>query len=136
MIRVWRGSLKWRSCDRNHRRGGSELVGQALAGLGGGGIGQNMVRNGVPVKTKGGWLQLNYRAGRVEVGAGGGIDDPEDDDLVAPSRLRNLALGGHLIWRHAAAVVGVGAREIRTRYAAPVGTASAMHVNLGVGFEF
>ncbi|HEY5939754.1 MAG TPA: hypothetical protein VIT87_02955, partial [Gemmatimonadales bacterium] len=44
------------------------FTGQALAGLGGGGIGQNMVRNGVPVKAKGGWVQLNYRAGSWELG--------------------------------------------------------------------
>jgi hypothetical protein len=37
------------------------FTGQALAGLGGGGIGQNMVSDGVPVRTKGGWVQLNVR---------------------------------------------------------------------------
>ena len=115
---------------------GEGFVGRGLAGLGGGGIGQNMARNGVPVETKGGWVQVNYRAGSVEVGAGAGIDDPDDEDLVAASRLRNMAFGGHVIWRHVPAVVGLEAREIRTRYAAPVGTASALHVNLGVGFEF
>jgi len=115
---------------------GEGFVGQALAGLGGGGIGQNMVRNGVPVEAKGGWVQLNYRAGNVELGAGGGIDDPDDEDLVAPSRLRNVAFGGHLIWRRLPAVVSLEAREIRTRYVAPVGTESALHVNLGMGFEF
>ena len=31
------------------------FTGQALAGLGGGGIGQSMVRDGVPVRTTGGW---------------------------------------------------------------------------------
>jgi hypothetical protein len=72
----------------------------------------------------------------VELGVGGGIDDPDDEDLVAVSRLRNEAFGGHLIWRRLPAVVGLEAREIRTRYAAPVGTESAVHVNLGVGFEF
>ncbi len=115
---------------------GEGFIGQALAGLGGGGIGQNMVRNGVPVEVKGGWVQLNYRAGSVELGAGGGIDDPDDDHLVAASRLRNMAFGGHLILRHAPAVIGLEAREIRTRYAAPVETESALHVNVGVGFEF
>src|SRR5215204_3259116 len=40
---------------------GEAFIGQALAGLGGGGIGQNMVRNGVPVEARGGWVQLNYR---------------------------------------------------------------------------
>ena len=115
---------------------GEGFVGQALAGLGGGGIGQNMVRNGVPVEAKGGWVQLNYRAGSWELGGGAAIDDPDDEDLAAASRLRNMAFGGHLIWRHSPAVVGLEAREIRTRYAAPVGTESAVHVNLGIGFEF
>ena len=59
--------------------GGRELlpafVGQALAGLGGGGIGQNMVKNGVPVEAKGGWVQLNYEsgAGSWELGVGSTI---------------------------------------------------------------
>ena len=105
-----------------------------LAGLGGGGIGQNMVRNGVPVSAKGGWVQLNYRTGSWELGAGGGIDDPDDDDLVASSRLRNTTFEGHLIWRRLPAVVGLTGRGIRTRYS--TGTRSAAHVNLGIGFEF
>jgi len=113
---------------------GEAFVGQALAGLGGGGIGQNMVRNGVPVATKGGWMQLNYRAGSWEVGAGGGIDDPDDDDLVAASRLRNRTLEGHVIWRQRPAVVGLTGRQIQTRYS--TGDRSAVHVSLGVGFEF
>jgi hypothetical protein len=115
---------------------GEAFVGQALAGLGGGGIGQNMVRNGVPVEARGGWAQLNYRAGSFELGVGGGIDDPEDEDLIASSRLRNLAYGGHLIWRPSPAVIGLEAREIRTDYAPPVDTESGVQVNLGVGVEF
>jgi hypothetical protein len=113
---------------------GEAFTGQALAGLGGGGIGQNMVRNGVPVETKGGWVQLNYRAGSWELGAGGGIDDPDDDDLVASSRLRNTTFEGHVIWRLLPAVLGLTGRGIRTRYS--TGTRSAAQVNLGVGFEF
>jgi hypothetical protein len=119
--------------------GGLELraeafTGEALAGLGGGGIGQNMVRNGVPVAAKGGWVQLNYRAGSWELGAGGGIDDPDDDDLVAASRLRNTTFEGHLIWRPLPMVLGLEGRGIRTRYV--TGTQSAAQVNLGVGLEF
>ena len=46
--------------------GGFELraegfTGQALAGLGGGGIGQSMVRDGVPVRTSGGWVHTPRR---------------------------------------------------------------------------
>jgi len=113
---------------------GEAFTGEALAGLGGGGIGQNMVRNGVPVATKGGWAQLNYRAGGWELGAGGGIDDPDDDDLVAASRLRNTTFEGHVILRRLPVVVGLEGRGIQTRYSTE--TRSAAHVNLGVGLEF
>jgi hypothetical protein len=73
---------------------------------------------------------------RWEIGGGLGIDDPDDDDLLPTSRLRNLSFEGHLIWRPAPLVLGAEVREIRTRYADPVGTRSATHANLAVGFEF
>lgn len=126
----------WTPLVGNIELRGEAFIGQALAGLGGGGIGQNMVRNGVPVEGKGGWVQLNYRAGSWELGAGGGIDDPDDDDLAASSRLKNTAFEGHVIWRHAPAIVGLEVRGLRTDYAPPLDTRSAEHVNLGVGFEF
>jgi hypothetical protein len=113
------------------------FTGQALAGLGGGGIGQNMVRDGVPVRTVGGWAQLNLRPSmQWEIGGGAGIDDPDDEDLGDPSRLRNVAAEGHLTWRRLPAVVGVEVRHIQTRYGPPVGDLSATQVNLGMGFEF
>jgi hypothetical protein len=113
------------------------FTGQALAGLGGGGIGQNMVRDGVPVRSAGGWAQLNLRPTQQwEIGGGGGIDDPDDEDLGETSRLRNAALEGHLTWRKLPAVVGVEVRHLRTRYREPVGDLSATHINLGMGFEF
>ncbi|HEU5040040.1 MAG TPA: hypothetical protein VFT84_04415 [Gemmatimonadales bacterium] len=113
------------------------FTGQAIAGLGGGGIGQNMVRDGVPVRTSGGYFQLNLRPTPVwEVGGGLGVDDPDDDDLLPNSRLRNLTFEGHARWRRAPLVIGMEVREIRTRYADPVGTRSATHANLAVGFEF
>ncbi|MGH7534209.1 MAG: hypothetical protein ACREMG_01345 [Gemmatimonadales bacterium] len=113
------------------------FTGQALAGLGGGGIGQSMVRDGVPVRTSGGWVQLNLGPSIAwEVGAGFGLDDPDDADLNPESRRRNLAFSGHLHWRRAPAVLGLEVREIRTRYATPVGTLGATHVNLAAGFEF
>jgi hypothetical protein len=113
------------------------FVGQALAGLGGGGIGQNMVRDGVPVRAKGGWAQLNLRPTvQWEIGGGAGIDDPDDEDLGDASRLRNLAIEGHLTWRRLPAVVGIEVRHLRTRYQAPVDDLSATQINLGMGFEF
>ncbi|MGH7525768.1 MAG: hypothetical protein ACREMX_03600 [Gemmatimonadales bacterium] len=127
----------WTPLARGVELRAEAFTGQALAGLGGGGIGQNMVRDGVPVRTKGGWFQLNLRPSRsIEVGGGAGLDDPDDEDLDVPSRLRNVAFEGHLVWRHAPAVVGLEVRGIRTRYAPPLGTLSAAHVNLGAGFEF
>jgi hypothetical protein len=112
------------------------FTGQALAGLGGGGIGQNMVRDGVPVRTKGGWVQLNLKPAAWELGGGVGIDDPDDADLDTGSRFRNLAFEGHVTWRRAPAVVGVEVRELRTRYAPGADDLSATHFNLAVGFEF
>ena len=113
------------------------FAGQALAGLGGGGIGQNMVRDGVPVRTVGGWAQLNLRPSmQWEIGGGAGIDDPDDEDLGDPSRLRNVALEGHLTWRRLPAVIGIEVRHLRTRYRAPADDLTATQVNLGMGFEF
>ena len=116
---------------------GEAFTGQALAGLGGGGIGQNMVRDGVPVRSKGGWAQLNLRPTmQWEIGGGGGIDDPDDEDLGDASRLRNVAVEGHVTWRKLPAVVGVEVRHLRTRYRAPGDDLTATHINLGMGFEF
>jgi hypothetical protein len=113
------------------------FTGQALAGLGGGGVGQNRVRDGVPVRAVGGWAQLNLQPSmQWEIGGGAGIDDPDDEDLGDPSRLRNVAVEGHLTWRRLPAVVGIEVRHIRTRYRAPVGDLSATQVNLGMGFAF
>ena len=96
-----------------------------------------MVRDGVPVRTRGGWVQLNLRPSAAwEIGGGLGIDDPEDEDLLPASRQRNRAVEGHLVWRRAPLVVGAEVRQLRTRYDDPVGALSATHANLAVGFEF
>ena len=96
-----------------------------------------MVRDGVPVRSAGGWAQLNVRpTPQWEIGGGGGIDDPDDEDLGETSRLRNVAVEGHVTWRKLPAVVGLEVRHIRTRYRAPVGDLTATHINLGMGFEF
>ncbi len=114
------------------------FTGQALAGLGGGGIGQSFGQDSVPVHTKGGWVQLNVRPTVMwEIGAGAGIDDPDDEDLdPATARLRNLALEGHVHWRLAPLVIGGEVRRLRTRYGAPAVDLSATQVNFAVGFEF
>ena len=115
---------------------GEAYTGQALAGLGGGGIGQNFGLDSAVVSTTGGWIQVNARpAGGWEIGAGGALDDPDDADLdQATQRLRNLALEGHASWRRAPAVLGAEVRWLRTRSAA--GDLSGTQVNLAMGFEF
>ena len=58
---------------------GEYYGGQALRGLGGGGIGQNLTTTGDPVRDRGGWGQLVVRPSTlVDFGAGCGVGDPKD----------------------------------------------------------
>jgi hypothetical protein len=117
---------------------GEIFVGQVLAGLGGGGIGQNLGPGGIPVRTRGGWAQLNlHPLSPVEVGAGLGLDDPDDRDLdPATALLLNRAWEAHLQWRPAPLVFGAEVRRLATTYGPPVGRQVVHHVNLAAGFEF
>jgi hypothetical protein len=117
---------------------GEAFTGQALAGLGGGGIGQNLGSVGQPVRTSGGWGQLLLKpTAGWELGAQYGLDDPRDSDLdPATQRLRNETIGGHLHWRPAPLVLGLEYRRIQTRYGAGVGSITAHHLNLALGAEF
>ena len=115
---------------------GEAFAGKAIAGLGGGGIGQNLGAGGVPVRTRGGWGQLLIKPGAAwELGGSYGIDDPKDADLdPATMRLKNETIVGQIQWRPAPLVLGLEYRHIRTTYGP--GTATADHLNLGVGAEF
>ena len=115
---------------------GEAYTGQALAGLGGGGIGQNFGLDSAVVHTTGGWAQLNLRIVKTwEIGAGLGMDDPDDADLdPAAQRLKNLAVEGHVQWRRAPVVLGAEVRRLRTSYG--TGSVGATQGNLAVGFEF
>ena len=107
--------------DRPRARApGRGVYREALAGLGGGGIGQNFGLDSAVVSTTGGWIQLNVRpGGGWEIGGGAGMDDPDDADLdPATQRLRNLAVEGHASWRRAPAVLGAEVRWLQTRYGA------------------
>ena len=128
----------WTPIVRGVELRGEAYVGQALAGLGGGGIGQNFGLDSATVETAGGWIQLNIRPSAAwEIGAGAGLDDPDDADLVVTAqRLRNLAVEGHASWRRAPVVLGAEVRLLRTRYGGSIGTAEATHLNLAAGFEF
>ena len=128
----------WTPLVRGLELRGEAYVGRALAGLGGGGIGQNFGVDSTAVETTGGWAQLNLRPVPAwELGAGVGLDDPDDADLdPAGQRLRNLALEGHTNWRRAPIVLGAEVRLLRTRYGTGGGTVRATHLNLAAGFEF
>lgn len=115
---------------------GEAFAGQAIAGLGGGAIGQNLGRGGVPVRTRGGWGQLLiHPTPRWEIGGSYGIDDPKDADLdPATARLKNQTVVGQITWRPSPLVLGIEYRHITTTYGP--GNARAGHLNLGLGAEF
>jgi hypothetical protein len=117
---------------------GEAFLGEALGVLGGGGIGQTLGPADVPVRTKGGWGQLNLRpAPQLEIGGGAGLDDPDDRDLdPAAGRLENRTFTGHLTWRPRPLVVALEYRRAGTRYGSPVGRQWNNHVNLAVGLAF
>ena len=110
--------------------------GQALRGLGGGGIGQNLTSTGRPVEDRGGWTQLNFRVSpAIMTGAGCGASDPDDSDLPATGRLRNAACAAHLSVRPGGPiVVGAEYRRIETKYA--TGSFTNDHLNLAFGLEY
>lgn len=115
---------------------GEGFDGKALKGLGGGGIGQGFGLNGVPVRTRGAWGQVNFKPGsRVVFGGGYGYDDPRDEDLAPGSRLKNVAEEAHVHIRPAGPLVlGFEYRRIETTYA--TGKLVNDHLNFSLGFEF
>ncbi len=117
---------------------GEAFTGQALAGLGGGGIGQNLGPGAVPVATTGAWAQVLVRPiPELEIGGGFGIDNPDDADLdPAVQRLENLTYMGQATWRKRPFVVSLEYRHIRTTYGPPIGELPADHINLGMGLLF
>ncbi|MBI3568248.1 MAG: hypothetical protein HY084_08630 [Gemmatimonadetes bacterium] len=116
---------------------GEAFSGQALKGLGGGGIGQGFGVNGAPVHTTGGWAQVNVKPNaRVLFGAGYGYDDPRDSDLLPGGRLKNATTELHVHYRPVQPlVIGLSYRRLETTYAAN-GTLANDHLNLALGFEF
>ena len=110
--------------------------GQALRGLGGGGIGQSLTTAGDPVSGVGGWAQLNVNPSPIwGFGVGCGVDDPDDAGLAVTGRLRNASCGAHFVTHPSGPLLlGFEARRIKTSYAS--GKFSVDHLNLFFGFEF
>jgi len=113
------------------------FVGQALAGLGGGAIGQNLNAQDKPVRARGGWAQLNIMPRPdVEIGGGYGFDDPDDADLPgASARLKNTSIEGHLHYQPGPIVFAAEFRRVETSYPT-FGRLFVHHFNLGMGFRF
>ena len=115
---------------------GEVYTGQAVAGFGGGAIGQEFGIGNVPVRATGGWAQLDIRPSRsCEFGGGYGMDRPNASDLPAGARLRNVVYAGHLIWRPGGGLMfGTEWRRAETTY--DRGTLAVNHVNAYAGLAF
>jgi hypothetical protein len=110
--------------------------GEAVRGLGGGGIGQNLDTLGRAVRDRGGWVQLNLRPSSMfELGGGCGVNYVRGVIAVAAPRRRNETCESHVAIRPGGpAVIGLEYRRTETTHAA--GRARNTHLNLALGFEF
>jgi hypothetical protein len=106
--------------------------GDALRGLGGGGIGQNLTPGNTALGSQGGWAQLNLRpTASWRVGGGCGTDQP----YLFGTRRRNDSCAGYAIVRPGGPLFfGAEYRRIRTMYS--TARFSNDHVTLAAGFEF
>jgi hypothetical protein len=111
---------------------GELFTGQALKGLGGGGIGQNLTPSNTALPTRGAWVQANAQPFATwRVGAGCGTDQPTGP----ATRRRNDSCAGYAMVRPGGpAFLGAEFRRTRTGY---VGANYVNdHVTLALGFEF
>ena len=109
--------------------------GKALAGLGGGGIGQNVFNGAMPVPTTGGWAQLVWQPlSAFAVSGGYGEDNPDDAFLAPAGRLRNRTVMANLQITPGPFIVAAEYRGMTTTYV--TGDARGSHVNLGLGLRF
>lgn len=115
---------------------GEAYGGQALRGLGGGGIGQNLTTAGAAVRDRGGWAQLVLEPNTlIDLSAGCGVGDPKDVAGLPAGRLRNVACETHVTAHPGGPIIAsLGLRNHRTKYT--VGDTRNTHINLAVGFEF
>ena len=110
---------------------GEWFHGQALRGLGGGGIGQNFSPANEPLRTTGGWGQINVRLRSVALGAGCGADHP----APGATRRRNDGCATYAELRPEGPLFfGAEYRWMRTEYAS--GRYVNDYVTLATGFGF
>lgn len=118
---------------------GEVFDGAALAGLGGGGIGQSLRADGGTVSSTGGWLQaVVHPVAAVELALGAGRDDPRDADLAGSAvRTRNQVWAAQVAWRPAPLLAALEVRRLRTDFGTVSRvTGEATHLNLALGVEF
>jgi len=118
---------------------GEAFRGEALGMLGGGGIDQTLSPNGEPVRTEGGWAQLNvHLSPQLEVGGGYGVDNPHNADVDRVSgRTYNMTWELHGHFRVSPLVIAVEYRRIETTYYDAVydlQTANCLNAALGLVF--
>ncbi|MEA3245939.1 MAG: hypothetical protein U9Q74_07255 [Gemmatimonadota bacterium] len=115
---------------------GEWYSGDGTRGLGGGAIGQLFGVSGSPIHSTGGWAQLNLTPDpRLTIGAGYGMDDPDDADLPVSGRLKNAATEVHVHIRPAGPLLlGFEYRRLETMYRS--GPLVNDHLNVAVGFTF
>lgn len=111
---------------------GEFFSGQGLRGLGGGGIGQNFTTLNEPLRSKGGWAQINVRpSAGFRFGAGCGVDHPD----AGATRRRNDVCATYAMLRPTGPLFfGAELRRLRTGYSSARYTND--HVTLAAGFEF
>jgi hypothetical protein len=104
-----------------------------------GGIGQGIAVSGTvaqSVASTGGWGEMAWRDGPTRFHAGFGLDDPDDADLMAGSRARNLALWSNVQRDFGGSLsAGVEVSRWETRYVG-MEEGSSMRVQTSVIYSF
>lgn len=118
---------------------GEAFVGEGLGMLGGGGVDQTLSPGGIPVRTRGGWAQLNvHPAPSIEIGGGYGFDNPDNDDLdLASGRSLNVSWELHCHLHASPLLFALEYRRLETTYTDAIyDLQTANHVNVTLGFRF
>ncbi len=119
---------------------GEWFTGQALATLGGGGIGQSLHADTTALATTGGWASITFMPNeKWEIGGGYGYDDPDEssaDAALAAFKTNNTQYNARVQWRAAPVVFAFEYRHLATTYGGAVGEVTASHFNLAMGLEF